>query len=238
MKRHHCFSPGGTASHGEISASAIHRHKNKPGPSHHFFNPGGTPSRAEFGTFAIPDERMIKMGLTFSWPISAFDGLRSIAGKYVWAAALFGMALGAVAPSATARQLKGSPDYRTIVPPDWKLLSEEAVSHERRFVSPSGDAWLSLYAAPPEESIAAHLERVRHQDRERITYERGGATWLVVSGYKGNRIFYRKAMLACGGQSWHHLAFEYPADQKEAFDQFVTRASYALSAYNRMGCPQ
>jgi hypothetical protein len=44
-------------------------------------------------------------------------------------------------------------------------------------------------------------------------------------------------MLACSGQSWHHLAFEYPAEQKEAFDQFVTRASYALSAYDRTGCP-
>ena len=47
-----------------------------------------------------------------------------------------------------------------------------------------------------------------------------------------------EAMLACGGQSWHHLEFEYPADQKLAFDEFVTRASYALNEYNQTGCPE
>jgi len=69
-------------------------------------------------------------------------------------------------------------------------------------------------------------------------HEREERTWIVVSGYIGDRIFYRKAMLACGGQVWHHLAFEYPAIQKRAFDLFVTRASYALQAYGQVGCRQ
>ena len=147
-----------------------------------------------------------------------------IAGRYIVAAFLFASALLGAASVVVAKQPVNDPDYRAIVPPDWTLLSEDTISHERRFVSPSGDAWLSLYARPPDESIEAHLESVRHQDHERITYERRGGTWIVVSGYNGGRIFYRKAMLACGGQAWHHLAFEYPADQKRAFDQFVTRA--------------
>jgi hypothetical protein len=178
------------------------------------------------------------MRLTFSCPIFARQALSRTVGRYLFAASLFGAALCAAASSATGRQPVGNPDYLAIVPPDWKLLSEDATNHERRFVSPSGDAWLSLYASPPDDSIGAHLERVRHHDHEQTTYERAGATWIVVSGYKGDRIFYRKAMLACSGQSWHHLAFEYPAEQKEAFDQFVTRASYALSAYGQTGCPQ
>jgi hypothetical protein len=33
--------------------------------------------------------------------------------------------------------------------------------------------------------------------------------WLAVSGIKGNKIFYRKAVIACGGKVWHHIAFEY-----------------------------
>jgi hypothetical protein len=177
------------------------------------------------------------MHLTFYWPVLAGKASSRIARRYLFAASLLGIALCAGVHSATARQPAGGPDYLAIVPPDWKLLSEDA-NHERRFVSPSGDAWLSLYARPPEESIEAHLERARHHDHERITYERRGANWIVVSGYKGDRIFYRKAMLACSGQSWHHLAFEYPAEQKEAFDEFVTRASYALSAYSQTGCPQ
>jgi hypothetical protein len=145
--------------------------------------------------------------------------------------------LGAAIP-ANANQPTG-PNYFSIVPSNWHLLPEDAQTHERRFTSPSGDAWLSLYARPPgSESIEAYLKGVRRGEHERITYERAGRTWIVVSGYNGNRIFYRKAMLSCGGRSWHHLAFEYPAVQKRAFDEFVTRASYALKEYNQIGCPE
>jgi hypothetical protein len=162
--------------------------------------------------------------------------LRRITGRYGLPAFMFAALVGA-ASTVSGKEPVGAPGYLAIVPPDWKVLSEDTINHERRFVSPSGDAWLSLYARPPDESVEAHLARVRHQDDEQITYERRGGTWIVVSGYKGDRIFYRKAMLACGGRSWHHLAFEYPADQKLAFDQFVTRASYALKEYNQIGCP-
>ena len=128
-------------------------------------------------------------------------------------------------------------DFRQIVPGDWKLLPPDPASSERRFVSPSGDAWLSLYAQPARiESVAAHKERVRNVPGEEITYERQGNGWLVVSGFKGDRIFYRKAMLACGDRQWHHLAFEYPAKEKVAFDRFVTRVSYTLKEYEAVGC--
>ena len=147
------------------------------------------------------------------------------------------MGLFGIAAAANANQPTGSV-YTSIVPPNWRLLPADEQTHERRFVSPSEDAWLSLYARPPTESIEDHLAAVRRGEHERITYERAGRTWIVVSGYKGDRIFYRKAMLACGGRAWHHLAFEYPSDQKLAFDQFVTRASYALKEYNQIGCPE
>jgi hypothetical protein len=147
------------------------------------------------------------------------------------------MGLFGAAHAAHANQHNGS-NYFSIVPSNWHLLPEDGQTHERRFVSPSGDAWLSLYARPPSESIEAHLEAVKQGEHERVTYERAGRTWIVVSGYKGDRIFYRKAILACGGRSWHHLEFEYPAKQKLAFDQFVTRASYALKEYNQIGCPE
>ena len=69
-----------------------------------------------------------------------------------------------------------------------------------------------------------------------IEHEREGRTWVVVSGLFGDRIFYRKAMLACGGRAWHYMEFEYPAGQKHAFDRFVTRSNAALGAYARSGC--
>ena len=72
---------------------------------------------------------------------------------------------------------------------------------------------------------------------DRVTYQRQGQGWNVVSGYTAdNRIFYRKTMVGCGGQQWHNLEFEYPASDKPAMDGFVTRASYALEAYRTVGC--
>jgi hypothetical protein len=112
------------------------------------------------------------------------------------------MGLFGAAFAANAKQPTGS-NYFSIVPSNWHLLPEDEQTHQRRFVSPSGDAWLSLYAQlPGSESIEAHLEEVRRGEHERITYERASRTWIVVSGYNGDRIFYRKAMLACGGRSF------------------------------------
>ena len=128
-------------------------------------------------------------------------------------------------------------DFRSIAPASWKLLPPDPVRHERRFVSPAGDAWLALYARPADRvSTSAYIEAVKSAAGERITYQRQGRGWVVVSGYRGDRIFYRKAMLACGNRKWHNLEFEYPAAEKRAFDRFVTRASFALQAYARVGC--
>lgn len=94
-----------------------------------------------------------------------------------------------------------------------------------------------FYAKPATRPLTAQLARLRTVRRGDITYEREGRTWIVVSGFFGNRIFYRKAMLACGGTAWHYVEFEYPARQKRAVDDFVTRSSRALGAYSGSGCP-
>jgi hypothetical protein len=54
--------------------------------------------------------------------------------------------------------------------------------------------------------------------------------------YRGNRIFYRRAMLACNNTKWRQIEFEYPAWEKRRFDSFVTRTSFALRAYKELGC--
>jgi hypothetical protein len=134
---------------------------------------------------------------------------------------------------AAAQQ--GRNDYPTIVPRDWTMLPPE--SNEWRAVSPRKDAWLSLYATPATGSVSSHLRRWGMSAGDRVTYQRHGHGWSAVSGYTAdNRIFYRKTMLACGGRKWHDLAFEYPASDKRAMYEFVTRASYALRAYSGAGC--
>jgi hypothetical protein len=128
--------------------------------------------------------------------------------------------------------------FQSIVPSGWTLLSPEPQSYGRRYVSPRGDAWLWFFAVPAnrEAAVDANTDRPAPAPPERVTYEARGGDWVVSSGYKGDRIFYRRAMLACNGTKWRHIEFEYPASEKRLLDDFVTRTSFALRAYQNVGC--
>jgi hypothetical protein len=142
-----------------------------------------------------------------------------------------------VASTTNARETEVP--FRSIVPSSWTLAPPEPQSYGRRFVSPSGDAWLWFFAVPTnrEATVNSNTDRLAPGPAERPTYEARGGDWLVSSGYRGgNRIFYRRAMLACNGTKWRHIEFEYPASEKRLFDDFVTRTSFALRAYQNVGC--
>jgi hypothetical protein len=141
-----------------------------------------------------------------------------------------------VASTANARE--ADVPFRSIVPSSWTLAPPEPQSYGRRFVSPSGDAWLWFFAVPAnrEATVNANTDRLAPGPPEQVTYEARGDDWLVNSGYRGNRIFYRRAMLACNGTKWRHIEFEYPASEERLFDDFVTRTSFALRAYQNLGC--
>lgn len=135
---------------------------------------------------------------------------------------------------AAAQQ--GQRDFPNIVPRDWSVVASEK-SSEWRAVSPRKDAWLSLYATPVAGSVSSHLRRWGASAGDRVTYQRRGTTWSVISGYTAeSRIFYRETILACSGRKWHNLEFAYPASDKQAMDEFVTRASHALGSYSSAGC--
>lgn len=134
--------------------------------------------------------------------------------------------------SAAARH-----DIERILPPNWRIAAPQRRVLGRRYVSPDGSAWLTIQAQPTRrDGIVDHMASVAQRPGERVTYVRRGRGWIVSSGYRGGRIFYRKAMLACGNRAWHEIAFEYPAEEKRAFDRLVTRVSGALKAYGRDGC--
>jgi serine/threonine-protein kinase len=127
-----------------------------------------------------------------------------------------------------------------LIPPDWQLAPQEQNWQGRRFISPEGDAWLALYSSPADaQALDAHLKQVTFVEGEDITYLRRDRDWLVVSGFKGakeERIFYRKVVLACGGNTWRHIAFEYPAEAKRAFDRLVTRVAIAMDRAAKADC--
>jgi serine/threonine-protein kinase len=123
------------------------------------------------------------------------------------------------------------------VPPGWQLQPPDPNWNGKRYVSPNGAAWFAVYTSPADhEPVAAHLKTVAFADGEEVTYLRGERDWIAVSGLKGDRIFYRKAVLACGGKTWRHIAFEYPVDAKRRMDSFVTRAAGTLDGSDSEGC--
>ena len=109
-------------------------------------------------------------------------------------------------------------EFRTEHPPavrrfpaGWQLQPEDPNWKGKRYVSPDGAASLALYSALTEqEPIPAHKKSFAFVEGEELTFLQSERDWIVVSGLKGDRMFYRKAALACGGKSWHHVAFEYP----------------------------
>jgi hypothetical protein len=119
-----------------------------------------------------------------------------------------------------------------LVPADWREQPPDPNWQGHRFVSPEGGAWIAFYGRPVEvESRDQHLKAVAFVDGEEVTYLRRERDWLAVSGFKGEkgeRIFYRKVVLACGDRQWRHISFEYPAEEKRAFDRLVTSMSRAL----------
>lgn len=152
--------------------------------------------------------------------------------RRILATAILPLALAASAP-AMAQGLYPYADARygttALVPAGWRALPAERSWEGSRFVSPDGQGWLAVYGRPEDGmSIDQHIARLTRAPGERVTYVRRGRNWLVISGYKGRRIFYRKAILACGGRMWHHVALEYPAERKRAYDRIVTAISHSL----------
>jgi hypothetical protein len=134
---------------------------------------------------------------------------------------------------------EGHPNAATVVPPGWRLEPHEGNRRGTRYVSPDGSAWFAAYALPIDaEPVAAHMDTVARQNGEAITYFRREQDWLAVSGFKADRIFYRKAVIACGGTVWHHIAFEYPAARKRQMDRFVIQASQSIDRAEYDSCEE
>ena len=58
---------------------------------------------------------------------------------------------------------------------------------------------------------------------EEITYQPRGRSWFVLSGYRGDQIYYEKVMFSCGGRVVNILAIAYPTSERDQFDPLVER---------------
>ena len=164
--------------------------------------------------------------------LARFDDMRVASLTLLILLATVSAPLAAPYPIDSRHHQEGRPDAATLVPPDWRLQRDE-----QRYVSPDGSSWFAPHASPVgSEPIARHMDRIARQEGETVTYFRREPDWIAVSGFKAGRIFYRKAVLACGGKVWHHIEFEYPAALKRRMDPFVNRASYSIDHAETTDC--
>jgi hypothetical protein len=124
---------------------------------------------------------------------------------------------------------RGGQTVAALIPSDWSVDPQKNDWDGKRFVSPDGASWIALYKSVVGKEITAdHMKNVAFAPGETITYLRGERTWIAVSGYKDSHIFYRKAMLVCGGAAWNHVAMEYPIELKARLDPLTTSIAQAI----------
>jgi hypothetical protein len=82
-----------------------------------------------------------------------------------------------------------------------------------------------------EERDIAGLEaslRENPQAGEQITYRASGANWLVLSGTRGDRIFYQRHLLSHRNEIINAFEISYPAALRAHYDSIVTRLARTL----------
>ena len=75
---------------------------------------------------------------------------------------------------------------------------------------------------------------------EKITYRAAGKNWLVLSGTRGDRLFYRRYLLSHRNEVQNAFEISYPAALATSYDPIVARISKSLKAgrgYQVTGAP-
>ena len=99
----------------------------------------------------------------------------------------------------------------------------------RRFVAE--DATLEVYAWHNIDSeTAATLKRrlMGSDGYTDVTYSPSGRSWLVLSGYRGDNIFYEKYFFR--GDTVHGFGIEFPADEKPFYGPIIEQIEDSFRA--------
>ncbi len=127
------------------------------------------------------------------------------------------------------------------VPAAWRMDPAPENNDGRSFSSPDGRAKIVVSGIRAEIGSLEEDKAIRLKPDvgEVVTYEKRGGGWIVVSGTRGDTIFYRKSILTCGDSIWDDLSIEYPAAEAGKYAALVKRVSASLrggKAYDADGC--
>jgi len=94
----------------------------------------------------------------------------------------------------------------------------ESNSSEAKFLV---GGWDNAAGQSPETFKRWVIENVGGYDE--LTYRPRGRSWFVLSGYRGNTIYYEKVMFSCQGKLVNVFAVTYPVDRRHIYDPVVER---------------
>jgi hypothetical protein len=116
------------------------------------------------------------------------------------------------------------------VPRDWRAGRPPENGDGLKFTSPDGAATIIVSGSYRiADSVAEALSSEQVPDEgETVTYQTRGPRMAVISGMRGERIFYRKVVLSCKDQVMNRVSIEYPLARKQQFDALVSHVAASL----------
>jgi hypothetical protein len=116
------------------------------------------------------------------------------------------------------------------VPRDWRAGRPPDNNDGLRFTSPDGTATITVSGGyRMADTVAEALTSEQAADEgETVTYQTRGPRMAVISGMRGQTVFYRKVVLSCKDQVMNRVSIEYPVARKQQFDALVTHAAASL----------
>jgi hypothetical protein len=124
------------------------------------------------------------------------------------------------------------------VPRDWRAGRPPDNGDGLKFTSPDGTAALIVSGGyRMADSVAEALNSEQAADEgETITYQTRGPRMAVISGMRGETIFYRKVVVSCKDQVMNHVSIEYPLARKQQFDALVAHVAASLHGIEAGPC--
>jgi hypothetical protein len=102
-----------------------------------------------------------------------------------------------------------------------------------------GNASVSFYAVPASKDAVDHYWKgVALREGEDLRLLRRDRAWVEAVGFRGGRMYFRKAVLACGEREWRHVEYEYPAEAQRAFHTQVDRLSRTFDRAFTLSCDE
>jgi hypothetical protein len=93
------------------------------------------------------------------------------------------------------------------------------------FTSTDGRAKIVVYATHNTEKFSpAQYRKIILKDfggYDRMDYSPSGQSWFVLSGFRGENIYYQKVMFSCGNRVINAISITFPTAEKPRYEELI-----------------